>query len=268
MRYLIFLFFVSLIISCKTEKVTQSFFYQNEEGKADFYNAKNKQKPLLVIIPAIYNSLITDDYISTLSKKNRVVVIHYLSSTNTTRVRHLDGLDNRLNYYNTVLSNIQVESTINTLVAEGMNANIALQLGYNFNKPNLVLLNSWHPNLRERLTTTCYSLQDFSCDSLLNYLSFTDRFQVDNLIADLSNKSSTDNLYGNYTLGIWRDFMNYTNEELLKMYPTNPRWIYTSNSGLLSKNEYLQLLESNGKRKDVYLLSKKEFIKKQSLFSN
>ena len=267
MRYITFFVLLLLIFSCKTVKETKSYYYQNEEGFADFYNANNIKKPLLVIIPEVFNSLITEDFVVNLSKKNRVVVIHYLSSTNTTRVRLIDGLQNRLNYYNTVLSNLELDSN-STIVAEGVNANLAIQLGYNFNKPKLVLLNSWYPDLKEKLTTSCYSLQDNSCDSLLNYLSFTDRSQVDALLNGLTDKNSTDNLYGNYTLGVWRNFMSYNNSQLLKMYPSNPRWVYTTNSGLLSEKDKQYLLNSNGKRKDVYLISKKEFLKKYNVLSN
>lgn len=268
MRSIIILFIIISFTSCKSTKETQFFYYHQEEGKAYFYNARSKHKPLLVIIPSIYNSLFTDEYISTLSKKNRLVVIHFLSSTNTTRLQHIDGIENRLNYYNTVLSSLETQHTISTLIAEGMNANLAIQLGFNFNKPDLILINSWHPTLRERLTTNCYIKQDNSCDSLLHYLSFSERVQVDSLLTSLSTMSSTDNIYGNHTLGKWRQFMNYTSEDILTMYPSNPKWIYTTNSGLLSKNEYTTLKNSRSKRNNVYLLSKKEFLKKQSLFSN
>jgi len=270
MKRLLFAAFCLIILftSCKLKIESKTFYYQEEPGRVDFYNFSNKGKPLTIIIPSVHNSLFTPEYLTAFAKGKNVVVIYFLSHNKQTRLQQIDGLDNRLNYYSTVLNELDIKyNTPIKIVAEGVNANLALQLGFNFNKPELVLVNSWYPTLQEHFTSTCYSIQGNDCDSLLNYLSFINRTQLDNLLVGLKN-NSTDMQYGSFLQSTWRDFINYNVDELLNKYPTKPRWIYTTNSGLLSTSEYNNLLKSNGKRNDVYLLSKKEFYKKTGVFSN
>ena len=260
--------FSYIIVSCKTTKTSEYFEYEKENGLLEYYNSSNKSKPLIVVLPAVFNSILTTNQIETLAKKNRVVVVHFLSEKDKTRVHQIDGLTNRLNYYSTVLTKLLAEEKEKPIIiAEGINATITVQLGLNFNQPELILINAWYPTMQEILGVTCYANQDNGCDSLINYLSFSSITVANDLLSAVQD-NGVDNLYGNYTLQTWKEFLLYDCDDLLVNYNTPLKWIYTNNTGLIYASKAKELEKSHGKRKNTQLLSLNAFIKKNNLLSN
>jgi len=256
------------LISCKTTKTSEYLDYEKESGLIEYYNIHNKSKPLVIIIPSVFNSIISINQIENLAKKNRVVIVHFLSHNDLTRVHQIDGLTNRLNYYSTALSKLLTsEKETPTVIAEGLNATISIQLGLNFNQPKLILINAWYPTMQEILGVNCYAKQDNSCDSLLNYLSFSSHDVADNLLSALQD-NGIDNIYGNYTLQAWKEFMQIDSDDLLINYKSNLQWVYTTNTGLLSTAQLKEIEKSHSKRNNTQLLSLRAFYKKNNLLSN
>ncbi len=252
--FLIPLFF-TLLVGCKSLKKTLEFEYQAEKGRLDLYNENHTNKPLVVVIPDVYNSIITEAHITQLAKKNRVLVVYYLASQDKIRLQQIDGLQNRTNYYSSALNSVLTDSEQpSTVIAEGINATIAINLGLNYRQPALVLVNAWHPSMRNIITSTCYAAHTNVCDSLLNYLEFTDRLEADKMLTALK-EHGVDKQYGLFTLQVWEDFIDLNSAVLLLNYKSSVRWIYTTNTGLPAHAK-------------AELFSKKGFLKKSTVLSN
>lgn len=267
MTYRILYFFAAILwlTSCKTEKETTFFDYKGDKGELEFYNTSKKDKPLIVIIPAVYNSELTGDVLSNLISKNRVVVVNFLSHRDLTRVQQLDKLENRLTYYSDVLNSLNVDSN-SILIAEGLNSILALQLGLNYNQPKLWLVNAWYPSIKEVLSTSCYVGKEAQCDSLLSYLNISSRQDADELLASFF-ENIPDKQYGYFIRSTWAEVIDLNSRPLLEKYNKPISWIYTNNAGLIDETEFLKLKESTGKRKDVEYLSVKDFSKYKFDFS-
>ncbi len=255
-------------MSCKPTKDVEEFYFFEEKGEIIYLNFEEEKKPIIIIIPSLYNSILTSNTFNNLAKNARVAVLMFPNYNNVLRLQQTDKLEYRLTYYTNAISNIiETYGPISKIISEGDNSNLSILIGANFKNPKLTFINSWYPNIKEIIIDKVYNNPSSQTDSLLSYLHFSDRSTIDVLIGQDLNKG-VDNKYGYFTLSNWKDFLTYENNDLIKNYPNTLDWIYTNNTGLVTKNEVEKLKTSLSKRANTQLFTLKEFYKNKNIFSN
>ena len=222
-----------VFVGCKSNYEQKKFVYINEESLITSYNEGNKDMPLLVVLPETENSLINNDLLKRLARKYRVVSISFLSPEDPERQKQLDNLTNRVNFYSEYLNLLAVTNTDSmNVLAEGLNANFISHYLHAFPIRTQVYLNPYNPTLNAVFTNVCYANPSPKCDSILNHFRLVNRTVLDSLLVAVG-QAGTDRQYGNYTLGFWKDVLDYP----LQLNHTDAKLtiIFTTNTGLQSQ---------------------------------
>jgi hypothetical protein len=235
MNKFLFPIFILLLLSCSSPRQQTSFQYKGEEAIITKYNASKTNLPLLVVIPDVYGSMLSEEVLKRLAKNYRVTAIGYLGAGNSIRKQQLDNLQNRTTFYSDQLSLLTtLEADSITLLAEGLNANIASGMVHGMRIKKYVMLNPYSPTLRDVLTTKCYSQPSADCDSLIQFMQFGHRFAIDSVFVEISNPSR-DNQYGRYTTSYWKDIFPLQSAPQTELYKGSVNYLFTTNSGLAPK---------------------------------
>ena len=189
-----------------------------------------------------------------------MVVIHFLSADDRVRVMQIDGMDRRITYYTDVINQTELTyGSIQYLIAEGLNATAGTKIITNIKFEQAVFINAWKPSIKMQLIAHCYASPNAQCDSLTQYLNIGGRESVNGLLQDAD--TGLDRLYGNYTMRMWQQIFDTQIDSFLKSKKCSVHWVYTSNTGLITK-------EKANAYKNVDLYSLKEFKKLKDLFNN
>ena len=226
------LIFLLTLLSCSSSMQETTFTYKGEEATVVRYNASKSNLPLIIVFPDVDGSLLTEELIKRLAKNNRLTVVQFIGSKNKVRQQQLDNIQNRTNYYSdqlTLLTTLEKDSV--TLLAEGLNANIASRIVNAMPINNYVLLNSYFPTLRDALTTTCYAQRTANCDSIIRFLDFGYRYAIDSVFVEIA-KPDRDNQYGRYTTSYWKDIFPLPSTPQEGFYKGSITYLFTTNSGL------------------------------------
>lgn len=228
-KYIIFLL---TLCACSSSKQEGLFNYKGEQATITRYNAHKSKLPLVIVLPDVAGSMITEDIITRLSKQNRVTVVNFLSANNKVRQQQLDNLQNRTTYYSDQLSLLTVlESDSVTLLSEGLNANITSGIVNAMPINKYILLNSYYPTLRDALTLKCYAQRTTACDSVIRFLEFGYRYAVDSVFVEIA-KPERDNQYGRYNTSYWREIFPLPSMPQEGLYKGKIQYLFTTNSGL------------------------------------
>ena len=233
---LLFYFLVAIFFSsCKSTFQQKDFDYQGEHALITIYGAAEKEKPLLVVLPELNNSTLSDEILKKLSRKYQVVKVSFLSPNDKQRQIQLDNLNNRINFYSDYLNLLAVTHQDSmSILAEGLNANFISNYTHAFALSNIYLINPYKPNLHQVFTDNCYASATATCDSLLKYFGFTSRTELDSLLVAVKT-DATDNKYGNHTLSFWRTVLTYDLKNNTKA--GNKILVFTQESGLQGQNQ-------------------------------
>ena len=261
MKHLLILIasFFTLLACVPTQTINQ-IDYLGEKGQVEYYNINHEDWPLAVVIPSVFNSLLDQSKINQLAKGRRLVVISFLSANDKNRVLQVDGMERRITYYSDVISQTEIAyGSVQYLLAEGLNATAGAKIITSFSFDEAVFLNAWKPSIKMQLITNCYASPSTQCDSLSKYLNIGGRESLDGLLQDV--ETGIDRLYGNYTMRMWQQMIDYRVDDFLPAKKCPVHWIYTSNTGLITK-------EKASASQNVDLYSLKEFKKVRDLFNN
>lgn len=263
----LFLLLFITITSCKPTKSVSQIELNKDKGEIVYYNIDKTHQPLVIVVPSVHQSLITEELLSLLYKKNRVAVIYFLEYQNKGRVHQIDNINRRVNYYSDAIHEIStLHGKAETVITEGLNSSVLIRILENEPAENLTCINAWFPSIKQLLISNCYSQTTANCDSLLSYLGFNSIESMNDVFNDIESKK--DNLYGNYLTKMWEEIVDLNVSDNFLNYPGNTKWIYTTNTGLISVTDVEKIKSSNGTRKKILVLSKKEFYKNKDWFNN
>lgn len=230
------LLFILILCACSSSKQEKTFDYKGEEASVISYNSHKEKLPLVIVLPDVDGSMITEEIITRLSRQNRVIVVRFISPHNKIRQQQLDNLQNRTTYYSDQLARIAaLESDSVTLVSEGLNANITSGIVNAMPINNYILVNSYYPTLKDALTIKCYAQQTNACDSIIDYLEFGYRYAIDSVFVELA-KPNRDNQYGRYNTSYWKEILPLPSTPQEGLYKGKIKYLFTTNTGLAPLN--------------------------------
>lgn len=260
MKNFIILLLATAFFGCSSTQTIKQISYLGEPAQVEYINMEKQKLPLMVVIPAVYNSLLDQNVLKKLAKGHRLVVIHYISAQDRARAIQVDKLNTRINYYSDIVNQTKaVYGQVDFVVGEGLNASVSARLLANFSFKHAWFINAWKPSLKMQMLNLCFTDPNAQCDSLLSYLKIG---STQNLTALLNNvDSGIDQLIGNYTTYMWQDIIDYRITESLVNNTVPIHWIYTNNTGLITK----QQADANA-RIDLYTVE--DFKRAKNLFNN
>lgn len=237
-------FFLLLVISsaCKPSKQVINYTYLSEKASKTYYNWDDKSKHLLIIIPSLHNSKLNNVDVEFLTKKYRVALLPYLANSDLNRQGQLDNIDLREQLYSDLLTELTYNTGDSnfTLIAEGLNANVASHISTTYKPKKLILVNAWYPSINQAIIKQCFIEQGTCCDSLLSYLNMGTTTNLDTFVNALK-VGKTDNIYGNHNLLFWQRIAEYDALPKNHGYLGRIEYIFTQDAGLITKSPLKQI---------------------------
>lgn len=245
-----------LLSACKASEQVIEYTYLSENGTKFYYNWDDKNKPLLIIIPSLHESKLQVEDIDYLTKKFRVALLPYISNDDVNRQSQLDNISLREQLYSDLLTEITFNTgdTVFTLIAEGLNANVASHISDTYNPKKVILVNAWYPTINQALIRQCYVEKGTACDSILDYLRIGSKTDLDTFV-DALKVGSSDNIYGNHNLLFWKTIVEYDALPKNHGYTGKTQYLFTQDVGLVNVSKAKHIIISSSADFEETLLS-------------